>query len=101
MSCSSPRQSRDFTSPRIANRGISRQDTQPPRNQKRSTRGAMPSRLFRSASARSYRRRLERLEDSKTFDPLIKSDPQSISTEVHDDVTGLTPPLLDRRSLVW
>src|SRR3989442_2033692 len=50
MSCSSPRQSRDFTSPRIANRGISRQDTQPPRNQKDPAVHQGPPELFRSGS---------------------------------------------------
>src|SRR5205809_2839502 len=50
MSCSSPRQSRDFTSPRMANRGISRQDTQPPRNQKDPALHQGPPELFRSGS---------------------------------------------------
>src|SRR5439155_22324650 len=50
MSCSSPRQSRDFTSPRMANRGISRQDTQPPRNQKDPAVHQGPPELFRSGS---------------------------------------------------
>ena len=50
MSCSGPRQSRDFTSPRMANRGISRQDTQPPRNQKDRAGHQGPPELFRSGS---------------------------------------------------
>src|SRR5213594_878270 len=48
----SPRKSRRFTNPRLADRGISRQERQPPRNRKWRYRPSTRSALFRSEGSR-------------------------------------------------